>query len=161
MTASATTRLGLDASRFEVRIARTAAELVAIVDLRARVFRDEQGIVSHELTDDDDETSVHVYVRCDREVIAMGRLSPPANGRADGQIAWVATVPEYRGRGAGSAVMDVLLSIADQHRFPAVLISAQTHALPFYRRFGFVPYGDQFVVKGIEHQYMERRRPRG
>jgi predicted GNAT family N-acyltransferase len=160
LTASAATRPGLDSSGFEVRIARTASELAAIVDVRARVFRDEQGIVSHELTDDDDKTSVHVYVRQGRDVIAIGRLSPPSNGRADGQIAWVATVPEQRGRGAGSAVIDSLLSIADQHRIPAVLISAQTHALPFYRRFGFVPYGDRFVIKGIEHQYMERKRPR-
>ena len=160
MTASAAVQRRFGSSPYEVRIARTAEELAAIVELRARVFRDEQGIVTHELTDSDDGTSVHVYIRQGKGVVAMGRLSPPANGRPEGQIAWVATVPEYRGRGAGAAVMDALLSIADQHRFPAVLISAQTHALPFYRRFGFVPYGDRFVVKGIEHQYMERRRPR-
>ena len=161
MTAVSSVRNALGSSPFEVRIARTADELAALVELRARVFRDEQGIVTHELTDADDETSVHVYVRQGKRVVAMGRLSPPASGRAEGQIAWVATEPEYRGRGAASAVMDALLAIADQHRFPAVLISAQTHALPFYRRFGFVPYGDRFVVKGIEHQYMARKRPRG
>lgn len=161
MTADSPVRHGLGSSSFEVRIARTADELSALVDLRARVFRDEQGIVTHELTDADDASSVHVYILSGSEVIAMGRLSPPAVGRAEGQIAWVATLPDHRGRGAGSAVIEALLSIADQHRFPAVLISAQTHALAFYRKFGFVPYGDRFVVKGIEHQYMERKLPRG
>jgi predicted GNAT family N-acyltransferase len=144
---------------YEVRIARTQAELAAIVAIRRVVFRDEQGIVAHELTDSDDRISVHAYVRHDGEVIAAGRLTPPTAIRPEGQIAWVAALPEHRGDGAGTAVMDALLAIADERGIPNVLISAQTHALDFYRRLGFVQYGDRFIVKGIEHQYMERRRP--
>jgi predicted GNAT family N-acyltransferase len=149
------------AQTFEVRIARSAAEFEEIVTVRARVFRDEQEMVSQVLTDADDRSGVHAYARLEGGVIAIGRLTPPANGRAEGQIAWVAVVPEHRGGGAGSAVMKALLAVADRHRFPSVLISAQGHAIPFYRRLGFIPFGDPFMVKGIEHQYMERRRPRG
>jgi len=160
MTIKSAARTETSERTLEVRIARTAAEFDEIVAVRARVFRDEQGMVSHDLTDADDRHGVHAYARQEGEVIAVGRLTPPANGRAEGQIAWVAVVSEHRGGGAGSAVMKALLAVADRHRFPGLLISAQTHALPFYRRLGFMPFGDRFTVKGIEHQYMERRRPR-
>jgi predicted GNAT family N-acyltransferase len=159
MTAGSSSSAQLAVWPLEVRIARTRDEFAKIVAVRARVFRDEQEIVEHALTDNDDPQSVHAFAKLGRDVIAVGRLTPPTKTRAEGQIAWVATLPEYRGHGAGTAVMEALLAIADEHRFPSVLISAQTHALPFYRRLGFDPYGDRFVVRAIEHQYMERRPP--
>ncbi|MCC6791944.1 MAG: GNAT family N-acetyltransferase [Thermomicrobiales bacterium] len=158
MTVGLRARFGIATPSFEVRIARTQAEFAKIVAIRAAVFRDEQAIVAHELTDADDRISVHAYAISDGEVIAAGRLTPPTSSRPEGQIAWVAALPEHRGDGAGTAVMESLLAIADERRIPNVLISAQTHALDFYRRLGFVPYGDRFVVRGIEHQYMERHR---
>lgn len=159
MSVVARSSTGYATPSLEVRIARTQEEFAEIVAIRAVVFRDEQAIVEHELTDSDDRISVHAYAIRDGEVIAAGRLTPPTTTRPEGQIAWVATLPEHRGDGAGTAVMEALLAIADEHRFPSVLISAQTHAMPFYRRLGFVPYGDRFRVKGIEHQFMERRFP--
>lgn len=159
MTVGAFVATQLERPAFDVRIARGETEFDEILAVRARVFRDEQGIVGRELTDSDDVVSVHAYARQNGEVIAIGRLTPPSHIRPEGQIAWVAALPEHRGGGAGSAVMETLLAIADEHRIPNVLISAQTHALPFYLRFGFVPYGERFAVKGIEHQYMERHRP--
>lgn len=146
------------APSIEVRIARTAKEFARIVAIRAAVFRDEQGIVSGELTDADDRISTHAYALWDGQLVAAGRLTPPTAVRPEAQIAWVATLPAHRGGGAGSAIMETLLAIADDDGFPSVLITAQTHALDFYRRLGFVPYGERFRVKGIEHQYMERLR---
>jgi predicted GNAT family N-acyltransferase len=159
MTIGLRSRSDYSTSAFEVRIAQTQVEFAEIVAIRAAVFRDEQGIVEHELTDADDRISVHAYASVRDEVIAAGRLTPPTTIRPEGQIAWVAALPEHRGDGVGTAVMETLLEIADEQRIPKVLISAQTHALPFYQRLGFAPYGDRFAVKGIEHQYMERRRP--
>lgn len=159
MTIGLLSRIGLRAPRYEVRIARTPGEFGEIVAIRAAVFRDEQGIVERELTDADDRISIHAYAVLDGHPVAAGRLTPPTTVRPEGQIAWVAALPAHRGDGAGTAVMDALLEIADERGMPNVLISAQTHALQFYRRLGFAAYGDRFVVRGIEHQYMERRRP--
>jgi predicted GNAT family N-acyltransferase len=159
MSAGARSSTGYATPPLDVRVAQTQEEFAEIVAIRAVVFRDEQAIVEHELTDADDRISVHAYAMSDGQVIAAGRLTPPTTTRPEAQIAWVATLPEHRGHGAGTAVMELLLAIADEHFFPNVLISAQIHALPLYRRLGFVPYGDRFRVRGIEHQYMERRRP--
>lgn len=144
----------------DVRIARSRDEFDAIVRIRARVFRDEQGIVGGDVTDRDEYTSVHVLAEAAGTVISAGRLSPPTSSRPEALIAWVATLPEWRGRGAGGRVVKALLDVASQQRYPNVLISAQTHALHFYERLGFRAYGERFDVKGIEHQYMEWRRPR-
>jgi predicted GNAT family N-acyltransferase len=157
VTASTTASASAVLPPFEVRIARTPAELDAIVALRARVFRDEQHIVDDELTDPDDIGGVHAYVAADGRVISAGRLAPPTVLRREGLIAWVATLPEYRRRGVAEAVMLTLLEVADRRRAPSIVISAQTHALAFYRRLGFVAYGSRFQVRGIEHQHMERR----
>jgi predicted GNAT family N-acyltransferase len=141
----------------EVRIARTRDEFEEIIAIRSRVFRDEQAIVDNILTDNDDWSSVHAYAMLDGRAIAVGRLTPPASNRTEAQIAWVATLPEFRRRGAGEAIVRELLSIATKYQHGTILISAQVHAIPFYRRFGFVPYGRRFDVRGIPHQYMERR----
>ena len=63
-------------------------------------------------------------------------------------MAWVATIPEARGQGAGGLVM----------RFPQaaahagareVALAAQLPAEDFYRRLGFSPVGPLYDVRGI------------
>jgi predicted GNAT family N-acyltransferase len=142
---------------FEIRFARTPAEFTAIVELRRRVFLHEQAIVDGQVTDAEDAHAIQVLAVAADGAIGTGRLSPPAIGRPEAHIAWVATLPAYRGRGVGTAIMRALLAAADEAGIAVVTLSAQTHALAFYRRLGFVPYGQRFVVRGIEHQHMARR----
>ncbi|MGI8477131.1 MAG: GNAT family N-acetyltransferase [Thermomicrobiales bacterium] len=141
-----------------VRIAETQDDFDAILEIRRRVFLEEQGIVEHRLSDGDDRGSLHVIALDRAEIVASGRITPPRGARGSAQIAWLATLPFHRGQGCGSAVLQRLVDLADERRHPSTLLSAQTHALTFYRRFGFRPYGHRFDVRGIEHQFMERIR---
>ena len=145
--------------KIEVHVARSPEEFAQVTSIREIVFRDEQGIVDAAVTDSEDRPSVHVYATIDGTMVGIGRLTPPTIKRPEGQVAWVATLPESRRRGVGAAIMRTLMEIADQYHVRNVLLSAQTHALPFYVQFGFVPYGKRFEVRGIEHQFMERVRP--
>lgn len=145
---------------FSIRYARSPEELTAVYEVRRRVFHDEQALVESDVIDGEDQRSLHVLAVVDEGAIGIGRLSPPSPTRPEAHIAWVATLPGYRGGGAGTALMKTLLAAADAAGMPVVTLSAQTHALAFYRRFGFVPYGNRFLVRGIEHQMMSRRRPR-
>jgi predicted GNAT family N-acyltransferase len=144
---------------YAIRFARTPEEFSAVVELRRRVFRDEQAIVAGDLTDAEDRHSLQAFVVVPEGVIGAGRLSPPTVTRPDAHIAWVAILPGYRGRGLGTELMLALIAAADDARMQTVTLSAQTHALDFYRRLGFVPYGRRFRVRGVEHQPMARRRP--
>jgi predicted GNAT family N-acyltransferase len=144
---------------YTIRFAQTPEEFSAVVELRRRVFRDEQAIVAEDVTDAEDRHSLQAMLMVPEGVIGAGRLSPPTVTRPEAHIAWVAILPAYRGHGLGTELMRTLIAAADRARMQVVTLSAQTHALAFYRRLGFVPYGRRFLVRGVEHQPMARRRP--
>jgi predicted GNAT family N-acyltransferase len=50
--------------------------------------------------------------------------------------------------------MRVLLEQARALRYPEVRLHAQTHAIPFYAKFGFTACGDEFDECGIAHRMM-------
>lgn len=143
----------------EVRLVRTDDEFAGVLDIRRRVFVEEQGLVASGVTDRDDARGVHVVAALAGTIVGCARLTPNLSQPRNAQITWVATLPEYRGRGVGTAVMRRLLAAADEAGLQIVTLSAQTHALAFYRRLGFAPYGQRFVVWGVEHQMMARSRP--
>ncbi len=144
---------------YTIRFARTPEEFSAVVELRRRVFREEQAIVEGDVTDAEDRHSLQALVMVPEGVIGSGRLTPPSLTRSEAHIAWVAILPAYRGHGLGTELMRALVAAADQAKMQTVTLSAQTHAVAFYRRLGFVPYGRRFIVRGVEHQPMVRRRP--
>lgn len=136
----------------------------AVLELRRRVFGEEQGIAGAVVRDRDDDRSVHALALLtdatgQRRPVGTGRLTMGYGERGEALIAWVATRPDARGRGVGRAVMRLLLDAADEAGAPMVVLSAQSHAEGFYRRLGFVPTGRRFGVKGIEHRWMARSCP--
>jgi predicted GNAT family N-acyltransferase len=50
-----------------------------------------------------------------------------------------------------------LLDEARKQSYSEVRLGAQVHALPFYRRFGFVEEGDEFMDAGMRHRMMRLR----
>ena len=152
------------ATRPVVVAARDAVHLAVVRELRRRVFGEEQGIADG-FADADDARSLHALVflpaapddpAAARVAVATARLTMGFGERGEALIAWVATLPGYRGRGAAAAALRFLLAAADGAGAPTVVLAAQTHALGFYRRFGFQPYGTRYRVQGIEHQWMAR-----
>ena len=148
-----------------VRLIRSRRDFEAVVAIRERVFRDEQGLISDRATDDDDAGGTHAVAEVpDGEggnvIVSAARLTVAGYldevGQASGQITWVATLPEWRGRGLGASVVSLLLDHADAMVVPSVAISAQAHAVAFYGRLGFVPRGRRFEVAGITHLTMVR-----
>jgi predicted GNAT family N-acyltransferase len=83
--------------------------------------------------------------------IGCGRLLP------DGHVGRLAVLAPWRGRGVGAALLARLVALAGETGHTRVVLNAQTHALPFYARAGFTPYGPVFEEAGIPHQAMELR----
>lgn len=143
---------------FEIRQAITEEDMRAVFDLRALVFREEQQLADLPMTDPDENHSLTLIAEVDGVVIGTGRLSPPSPHRL-AYLSWIATHRDYRKRGVGSAIVARLLEVADDAEYPMTLLSAQTHAIAFYRGFGYKPFGTVFIVRGIPHQSMSRTRP--
>ena len=115
------------------------------------MFIEEQNVPQELEWDGMDETSVHfVAESSDGGVIGTARLMP------SGQIGRMAVLIPYRNHGIGRKLLDFAIGRADQLGVKKVFLHAQSHALEFYRKAGFVVEGPEFDEAGIPHRSMTR-----
>lgn len=127
-------------------------DLAACHAIRRVVFIEEQNVPEAEELDDLDEVALHLLARLDGRPLGTARLLRLGE---TGKIGRVAVLAEARGTGLGAALMRAAI---DQFRATAgvtrVKLGAQTHALGFYEKLGFVAYGPEFDDAGILHREM-------
>jgi predicted GNAT family N-acyltransferase len=129
-----------------MRSATWQADRAELEFIRREVFIKEQGIPEADEWDYADENSSHVLVYTEkRDVVGTGRIEPT------GKIARLAVLAEYRGQGAGSAILTRLVEEARRQGLSQVYLHAQTNALSFYKKFGFVSDEEIFFEGGIPH----------
>jgi predicted GNAT family N-acyltransferase len=116
--------------------------------IRFTVFVEEQRVPAELEMDENDAASLHALAYADGRAIGTGRLLP------DGHIGRMAVLKEWRGQGAGRAMLRRLIDAARQRGHREVALSAQVHALEFYRAEGFEPEGAVYEEAGIPHQAM-------
>ncbi|MFF0555083.1 GNAT family N-acetyltransferase [Streptomyces sp. NPDC004266] len=132
--------------------------------VRREVFVEEQGVPRELEYDTYDETAVHVLaVRADGVPLGTGRLlhGADATGRtgADasvGSLGRLAVTKAARGLGVGAALVRAVEDVARERGLSAVDLHAQTHALGFYERLGYVAYGPEFPDAGMPHRAMRK-----
>ena len=127
----------------------------ALECVRRTVFVEEQRVPEHEEWDDIDPVATHVLAWLQttagkRDLVGTGRLEPA------GKIGRVAVLPQYRGTGAGVAIVRRLVDLAAERGLTEVYLNAQTYARGFYERLGFRAEGPEFDEVGIPHQRMRR-----
>ena len=118
--------------------------------IRLEVFVKEQRVPPEIEMDDRDAASVHALAYRDGSAVGTGRLLP------DGHIGRMAVLKGYRAAGVGGAILERLLEEARRRGMREAILSAQTQAIGFYRRFGFAQVGPEFEEAGIAHQEMRR-----
>ena len=119
--------------------------------IRFTVFVDEQRVPAGIELDEHDARCVHALAYLDGEAVGTGRLLP------DGHIGRMAVLKAERGKGTGKALLRALIDAARRRGDREVLLSAQVHAVGFYRAEGFQPEGPVYEEAGIPHQAMRRR----
>jgi predicted GNAT family N-acyltransferase len=121
------------------------------VAIRYAVFVGEQGVPVELEIDAQDPVSVHALARdASGRALGTGRLLP------DGHIGRMAVLAAARGTGVGSALLTALLGESRRRGNHATALSAQTHAIAFYARHGFVTEGKEYDDAGIPHITMRR-----
>jgi predicted GNAT family N-acyltransferase len=133
-----------------VRPASWHADCDILSTIRETVFIKEQSVPVELEHDGLDATAWHVIALVKGVPIGTGRLLP------DGHIGRMAVLLDWRGIGAGGAMLGTLIQIARGLGMQRVMLNAQLHALPFYLHQGFQPVGDDFMEAGIPHRRMER-----
>jgi predicted GNAT family N-acyltransferase len=118
--------------------------------IRNTVFTNEQNVDPNIDFDGQDIEADHVLILINALPIATGRMLK------DGHIGRVAVLAEHRGASIGTKVIEALENLALDADYPRIYLGAQLHAIPFYRKLGFSPFGEQYVEANIEHISMEK-----
>lgn len=135
--------------KFTIRAASWRNDLRTLQAVRRCVFIVEQRIPEALEWDEDDASSVHALaLDGEGQPIGTGRLL------ADGHIGRMAVIREWRRCGVGSAILQWLIAEARKQGFSATQLHAQTHALDFYAKHGFIAQGGIFLEAGIPHRQM-------
>ena len=138
-------------ARIELMDWESARELVS--PIRFEVFVREQRVPAEIELDAIDAQCVHAVAFEKETAVGTGRLLP------DGHIGRMAILKPWRGRGIGSAILGSLIDAARRRGDREVMLSAQVHAVAFYRAHGFQPEGEVYEEAGIPHQAMLRALP--
>ena len=119
--------------------------------IRFRVFVEEQGVPREIELDEQDARCLHAVAFDEKGVaVGTGRLLP------DGHIGRMAVLEQYRRRGIGALLLDRLIEAARRRGDREVQLSAQVHAVGFYRKHGFETAGEIYEEAGIPHRAMRR-----
>ncbi|WP_406167825.1 GNAT family N-acetyltransferase [Streptomyces sp. NBC_00996] len=155
---------GAQSGSYVLRVAEDAADREACFAVRKDVFVGEQGVPEDIEYDAYDAGALHVLaVREDGVPLGTGRLlyGEAAALKTDGDptagsLGRLAVTREARGLGVGAALVRAIEDAARTRGLAAVDLHAQTHALGFYERLGYVAYGEEFPDAGIPHRAMRR-----
>jgi predicted GNAT family N-acyltransferase len=134
-----------------IRIAAWPEARADAMSVREAVFVVEQGVPPEiELDEWDPQCDHALALEPGGRAVGTGRLLP------DGHIGRMAVLRDWRGRGVGGAIVAALVERAAARGMTRLVLNAQTHAAPFYARYGFVAFGDEFMEADIPHVAMAR-----
>ncbi len=120
----------------------------ALMDIRRRVFIDEQGVPeAEEFSEADNAASHWIAYGSDDSPMGCARLLANKVGR-------MAVLKTHRHQGVGSALMRQIIGFATREGLESIQLDAQVHALPFYEAMKFTRDGSVFDDVGIPHQHM-------
>lgn len=117
--------------------------------IRTTVFINEQNVPIELEWDEFDNDSTHILAYYDNKPVATARLLN------DGHIGRMAVLKDYRNRKVGENMLKYLLEIAQQKAINEIELSAQEHAVEFYKKYGFSVTSDVYLDAGIPHYNMK------
>ncbi len=115
--------------------AKNQDDLWQVLDIRRKVFVQEQHIPAEREQDGHDPEALHVLALIKKSAIATGRLLPAAGGEAT--MARIAVLPEYRGQGIGVRVVQQLENMARAVGVHHLVLTPHEYLESFYDRLGY------------------------
>lgn len=134
----------------EIRPADWPRDEALLASIRRRVFIEEQNVPEALEWDGEDAAALHWLAYQNGEAVGTVRLL------RDGHIGRMAVLAQGRGHGVGAALLAAALAGAEACGQREVYLHAQTHALGFYERQGFIAEGPEFLDAGILHRTMRK-----
>ena len=124
------------------------------MDLRVRVFCDEQGVSREEELDGLDDEALQIVALDESGVVATCRLRDLG---AEWKLERMAVEARVRGLGVGASLLVGAEAEARTRGAEQMVMHAQIRAEPFYAANGYTREGEVFMDAGIEHIAMRKR----
>lgn len=119
--------------------------------IREQVFVVEQHVPTYVEWDEYDITATHLLaLDAEQKPVGCARILD------SGRVGRMGVLREWRGRGLGRALLDKAIEICKQSGHKQITLSAQTHALKFYQKAGFVVTSEAYIDVNIWHVDMRR-----
>lgn len=136
------------------------SDLSDYFDLRREVFVEEQGVRLEDEFDEYDKTDLfhveHIAARINNEVVGTMRLIYDNNHKII-KVGRLAVKKNERNKNIGKRLLDYAERQAKSRGYDRINLSAQLHALEFYKRNGYQEEGIIYIDAGIEHVTMKKR----
>ena len=123
------------------------------VTIRKELFFKNMKNNSDLINDSFEKNSIHLVCLNEDEVIGTGRLNIENKTSV---ISQMAIKSAYQKQGVGTEIVKELIKYSKEKELFKIQLSARETALAFYKKFGFVVFGDKYPSQktGIIHQQM-------
>ncbi|CAM8332412.1 ElaA Predicted acyltransferase [Candidatus Methylopumilus planktonicus] len=138
-------------NNLKIEIVKWIDGLSQLKNIREKVFIQEQKVTPQLEWDGMDEKAIHFLVFNDKAAIGCARAIVIKDHM---QLGRMAVLKEYRGQGIGSALIEKAMTTAKLNQLSAIYISAQCHAIDFYKKFGFEVTSGIYLDAEIPHRDM-------
>ena len=139
-------------NKLKIEIVKWIDEYALLTIIREKVFIEEQKVTSQLEWDGMDKDAIHFLAFKDKKGVGCARAFVIQNRM---QLGRMAVLREYRGEGIGSALIQRAITLAKLNQLYAIDISAQCHAIDFYKKFGFEVTSDMYLDAEIPHRDMK------
>ncbi len=114
--------------------------------IRTAVFIHEQQVPPELEWDGLDQSAKHLLAHD-----MKGKAVACARVLSGGSIGRMAVLAAWRQQGVGSALLRAAIELCVKHGWRDISLSAQTHAIGFYEKAGFIACSDEYLDAGIPH----------
>jgi predicted GNAT family N-acyltransferase len=135
-------------SKVIIKTVDFSSDFSDIEKIRSAVFIKEQNVPVELEWDEFDDDSTHILAYYDNKPVGTARLL------SDGHIGRMAVLKEYRNRNIGRNMLKYIIDIAQKRSIRNIELSAQEHAVDFYKKYGFSVTSDVYMDAGIPHYNM-------
>ena len=139
----------------DIRFTQNNKDMLSCLNLRRTVFIEEQNVPKNEEVDGDDPDCDHILLTVSDIPVGAARLKYYNDFI---KVQRVCVLKNYRGQGIGSKIINFIIRHVEKNDIrSSIRLGSQIHALEFYKRLGFIEFGEEYLDAGILHKDMEFR----
>lgn len=140
---------------FSVKTVNYQDEIVAIKQIRVKVFQEEQKVAAELEFDGLDDRATQLLAYIDDKAVGTARIREIDCHTA--KIERLAVLRSARKQGVGKHLMLAALEIIARQNKTIAIVHAQTYIVQLYKNLGFQTVGEEFSEAGIAHVKMSKQ----